>query len=75
MMSDTTEWVQLASFNTGLEADIVRVALEAEEIPVLVKGDQPGIFGASYQGVVTGGVALFVPDTALVRARELMPER
>ncbi len=73
-MSDTAQWVHLGTFNTGLEADIVRAALEAEDIPVLVKGDNPGIFGASYQGVVTGGIELLVPDVELQRARDLMPE-
>lgn len=73
-MSDTPQWMHLGSFNTGLEADIVRVALEAEHIPVLVKGDNPGIFGASYQGVVTGGIELLVPDVELERARALLPE-
>lgn len=73
-MSNTSQWVHLGSFNTGLEADIVRVALEAEGILVLVKGDNPGIFGASYQGVVTGGIELLVPDVELERARALMPE-
>lgn len=73
-MSDTTQWVPLGTFNTGLDADMVRVALEAEDIPVLVKGDHPGIFGASFQGVVTGGVQLLVPDVELERARALMPE-
>jgi len=74
-MSDMAQWVPLGSFNTGLDADIVRAALEAAGIPVLVKGDNPGIFGASHQGVVTGGIELLVPDVALERARAMMPER
>ncbi len=71
-MSDTAKWVVFGTYNTGLEADIVRVALEAEDIPVLVKGDHPGIFGQSYQGVVTGGIELLVPDVELERAHEVV---
>lgn len=74
-MGDTAEWVVLGSFNTGLEADIVRQTLEAEDIPVLVKGNHSGIFGAAFQGVVTGGIELLVPDAELERARELMREK
>ncbi len=74
-MSDAAEWVVLGSFNTGLEADIARQTLEAEDIPVLVKGNHPGIFGAAFQGVVTGGIELLVPDAELARARELVSSR
>jgi len=72
---DTTaraEWIEVATFNTGLEADIARAALEDADIPVLVRSNAPGIFGFAYQGGVAGGVALHVPTPELERARELL---
>lgn len=71
-MSETARWVVVGTFNTGLQADIARQTLEAEDIPVLVRGNQSGIFGAAFQGVVTGGIELLVPDVELERARELV---
>lgn len=66
------EWVVLGSFGSGLEADIARQTLEAEEIPVLVRGNQAGIFGGAFQGPVIGGVELLVPERELARARALV---
>lgn len=67
-------WAHLATFGSGLEADAARTLLEEEEIPVLVKGPQVGIFGGGFQGTVPGGVELLVPSPELERARELIGE-
>ena len=45
-----THWAHLATFGSGLEADAARAVLEEEEILVLVKGPQVGIFGGGFQG-------------------------
>jgi len=66
------EWVQVASFATGLEADIAKNTLEDDGIPVLVQSNAPGIFGLAYQGGVAGGVRLHVPTPEVSRARELL---
>lgn len=66
------EWVAIGNFNTAFEADMIRQTLEAEGIPVLVKSDAPGIFGAGFQGAVTGGVTLHVPSPEAERALELL---
>jgi hypothetical protein len=73
-MSDEVAWTVLGSFNTGLEVDIVRQTMEAEDIPVLVKGNYAGIFGAAFQGSITGGVEVLVPEAELERARALLDE-
>lgn len=70
--SEQAEWVEIGSYNTGFEADLVRQSLEAEGIPVLAKSDAPGIFGAGFQGAVTGGVVLFVPDVEFDRASDIL---
>lgn len=64
-----TSWARLMEFSTGFEADVARATLADAEIPVLLQGQQPGIFGAGFQGVQPGGITLFVPQTALDRAR------
>ncbi len=68
----TTQWVQLASFGTGLEAEMVRQKLETAGIPALVKGDVSGYLGAAFQGVVPSGVTVSVPDPELARAKEVI---
>lgn len=66
------EWIEVATFATGLDADIAKSALEDADIPVLVRSNAPGIFGLAFQGVVAGGIALHVPTPELERARELL---
>ena len=66
------EWVAIANYSTGFEADMMRQTLEAEGIPVLMGSNAPGIFGASFQGAVTGGISLQVPSPLAERARELL---
>jgi hypothetical protein len=66
------EWVKLATFGSGLEADIVRARLEEAEIPVQLRGQHIGAFGPSFQGPVPGGVDMYVPSPELEHARELL---
>ncbi len=70
--SEKAEWETIANCTSGLEADIARVALEAEGIPVMVRSDGAGIFGLAYQGTVPGGVKLQVPSPEAARAREIL---
>ena len=75
----TTDWVKIATFATGLEADMARTAIEEAGIPVLVRGNQIGLFGAGFQGLHLGGIQLHVPASAAHAARDLIdidsPER
>lgn len=66
------QWMVIGNFNTAFEADMIRQVLEAEGIPVLTKSDAPGIFGAGFQGAVTGGVTLHVPSPEFDRAQALL---
>jgi len=67
--SEHAEWVEIGTYRTGLEADMARQLLEDDGIPVLAKSDAPGIFGAGFQGTVTGGITLHVPSPEVDRAR------
>jgi len=69
---EQAQWMVIGNFNTAFEAEMVRQSLEAEGIPVLTKSDAPGIFGAGFQGVVTGGVTLHVPSPEFERAQALL---
>jgi len=71
-MTQDAHWASLSTFATGFDADQAKALLEAEGIPVLVKGPQVGLFGAGFQGVVGGGVELMVPSPELPRARALL---
>lgn len=66
------EWVKLATFASGFDADIARASLEEAEIPVQLRGHHLGAFGPSFQGPMPGGVDVYVPSPELDRARELL---
>jgi hypothetical protein len=70
----TPQWARLTTVYSGLEVDTVRATLEMEGIPVLVRGYQVGMFGSGFQGTLSEGAEILVPDSALDRARELVPE-
>ena len=66
------EWVKLATFASGLDADIARARLEEAEIPVKISGHHIGMFGPSFQGAIPGGIDVFVPSPELEHAKELL---
>ena len=73
-MSTNLHWALLHECATVFDAELLRSMLEDAEIPVLVQGQQPGIFGAGYQGTIVGGVRVMVPSTALDEAREIVKD-
>lgn len=70
--SETAEWVRLTATSSTLEAEMLRQALEVEDIPVLLRGTYSGVFGGAYQGPVPGGVQLLVPSPLLEDARRII---
>ena len=67
-----SDWVKIATVASGFEADLTRAMLEEQDIPVLIRGKQAGLFGGGFQGAVPGGVDILVPSTVASRARELI---
>lgn len=70
-------WSVLATYSSGLEADIAVGQLEQAGIPALRdSNDAVGIFGASFQGTTPQGFTVRVPTEALAdaRARVILPE-
>jgi hypothetical protein len=47
-MTEHARWEALATYATGFDAELAKARLEAEEIPVLIKGPQVGVFGAGF---------------------------
>jgi hypothetical protein len=68
----TEQWTLLTTVYSGLEVDTVRATLELEGIPALVRGYQVGMFGSAFQGPISEGAEILVPESALDRARELI---
>jgi len=68
------QWARLTTVYSGLAVDTVRATLELEGIPVLVRGYQVGMFGSGFQGPITEGAEILVPESAFERAQELVPE-
>lgn len=71
-MSADVQFVPLANFPNGFEADMARQRLEDAGIPVLVKALQGGMFGPGYLGPLAGGVTLHVPSPDVQRAKDLL---
>jgi len=69
----TDHWALLTTVYSGLEVDTIRAALEEEGIPVLVRGYQVGMWGGGFQGPISEGAKVLVPESALERARDLLP--
>mgnify|MGYP001226052844 CR=1 FL=1 len=70
-MTDSS-WERLAEFGALYEADLIVQRLEAEGIPVFVRGPEVGIFGPGFSGASPLGVMVFVPKDRLERARDLL---
>lgn len=70
--SDTVEWVVLETYAARYLAEIQIQTLESSGIPVLIKGEEAGIWGGGYAGPTSQGIQLLVPSLALKDARELL---
>ena len=70
-------WSVLATYSSGLDADIAMGQLEQAGIPALRDNNNAaGIFGLSFQGTTPQGFTVRVPTDALEDAREvvILPE-
>jgi hypothetical protein len=65
-------WVEVAAYSARYLAEIPIQTLEGAGIPVLVKGQEPGIWGPAFSGPTLGGIRLLVPAPAADDARELL---
>jgi hypothetical protein len=70
-MTDSN-WVRLANYDFGYEADFAEAVLAEAGIPVLVKGREAGIWGPGFAGAPSQGLSLWVPKADLSEARALL---
>ncbi|CAN5641988.1 hypothetical protein BH23GEM6_BH23GEM6_19160 [soil metagenome] len=71
-MTDNREWMLLASYDFGYEADFAEAMLKGAGIPVVVKGREAGIWGPGFAGPTSQGLSVWVPQTQVEEARELL---
>jgi hypothetical protein len=65
-------WVVVATFAARYLAEVPIQSLEGAGIPVLVKGEEPGIWGPAYAGPTSQGMAVMVPEPARAEALEIL---
>lgn len=74
-MTDDTppiEWVPLASYAARFEIELPVKHLEKAGIPVVVKGEEAGIWGPGFAGPTSQGITLLVPKERQEEARDLL---
>jgi len=73
MSEHSSDWVVIANYRAGYEADLAIAILEASGIPALRRGnDIVGLFGPSFEGPTSRGVDVLVPVEAADDAREVL---
>ena len=66
------DYVEIARFESRLEAETVGHALDSYEIPFLVQSADIGMFGPGMVGWSPAGAALLVPENRVEEVRELL---
>lgn len=73
MTEDRIDWVSVATFGAGYEADIAIARLDAAGITAVRRGnDTVGLFGPSFEGRSARGVDVLVPTDAVVEALSVL---
>jgi len=72
MTEADVRWVPVASYPARYLAEIPLQTLQAEGIPVMVKGEEPGIWGGGYLGPTSVGIELMVPEPLLDEAAAVL---
>ena len=73
MMERETDWVSIATYGAGYEADIAIARLDAAGIEAVRRGnDTVGLFGPGFEGHSARGVDVLVPSTVVAEAREVL---
>ena len=66
------DFVEIARFNSRLEAEAVGHALDQYDIPFLVQSHDIGMFGPGMVGRSPAGAQLLVPQDRVEEVRELL---
>lgn len=69
----SVEWVSIARYAAGFEADLAVARLESDGILAIARSnDITGIFGPGFGGATSRGVDVLVPSDAVDAARALL---
>lgn len=75
MREPERQWVPVANYGWGFEADLAVALLEGAGIPAIRRDrDIVGIFGPGFQGPTARGVDVLVPSDAVDAARALLAD-
>lgn len=66
------DYVEIARFNSRLEAEAIGHALDQYDIPFLIQSPDIGMFGPGFIGQSPGGAGLSVPADRAEEASELL---
>ncbi len=66
------DYVEIARFNSRLEAEAIGHALDQYGIPFLIQSPDIGMFGPGFLGSAPGGAGLSVPADRAEEASELL---
>ncbi len=67
-----TEFVEIARFDSRLEAETIGHALDQFDIPFFIQSHDIGMFGPGHMGRTPGGAGLCVPAEKAEEASELL---
>lgn len=66
------EYVEIARFESRIEAETIGHALDQYDIPFMVQSADVGMFGPGMVGWSPAGAALLVPEDRVEQVRELL---
>ena len=72
MSDDEARWTAVASYGARYEVEIPVATLENAGIPVMVQGEEAGIWGPGFAGPTSRGLTLMVPEDRVEEARDLL---
>ena len=73
MTEHDAEWVRVATYGAGYEADMAIARLGAAGIDAVRRGnDTVGLFGPGFEGHSARGVDVLVPSTVVAEARAVL---
>lgn len=58
----TPPWVSVGTFPDGYQAELAAATLRSQNIDVMVRGNDVGLFGAGFHGWTARGWEVLVPE-------------
>jgi hypothetical protein len=65
-------WVSIGTFSDGYLAELAAATLRSQEVEVVVRGNDVGLFGAGFHGWSARGWEVLVPSEQAEFARDVL---